>query len=1781
MDNEEKLLGYLKRTTAELRETKRRLRAVERRDAEPIAIVAMACRYPGGVSSPEDLWRLVDAGRDAITEFPTDRGWDTDGVYDPRPGVPGKTYSREGGFLDDVAGFDPDFFGISPREALATDPQQRLLLEVAWEALERGGLDPAALRGSRTGVFAGVMYRDYASKLTRVPEEVEGYLGTGGLGSVVSGRVAYTFGFEGPAVTVDTACSSSLVALHLAVRALRAGECDLALAGGVTVMSTPATFIDFSRQRGLAADGRCKSFSDDADGTGWGEGAGVLLVERLSDAERLGHPVLAVVRGSAVNSDGASSGLTAPNGPSQQRVIRDALANAGLIAADVDLVEAHGTGTTLGDPIEAQALLATYGQGRDEPLWLGSVKSNIGHTQAAAGVAGIIKSVLAMRHGVLPRTLHVGEPSSRVDWSAGAVSLLAEARPWPSVDRPRRAAVSSFGISGTNAHVILEGVTPAEEPPVPSGAVVPWVLSGRTRAAVSAQAARLGAVSGDPVDVAYSLATSRSAFPHRAVVVGSSAEDFAAGLDAVAAGAPGVARGEVVEGGVAFLFTGQGAQRAGMGLTAYQRFPAYAAAFDEVAAALAPWLDRPLAEVLASADIDRTEYAQPALFAVEVALFRLVVSWGVRPDFLAGHSIGEIAAAHVAGVLSLDDAARLVAARGRLMQALPEGGAMVALPVPEDDVLPLLSDWVDLAAVNGPRSVVVSGDEDEVLRVAAAFGDQGKRLRVSHAFHSHRMNAALGEFRTVAESLTYSPPTIPIVSTAGGFLSDLSGSVNNRVPLGGDPSAGTRESTSGGTSAGTGPRGGAAGGVDFGAEYWVRHARVAVRFHDAVRQLQADGVRTFLELGPHGVLTAMAQEFLDDPAAVVPVLVRDRPDDVALVEALARLHVRGARVDWEAFFAPRGARRVDLPTYPFQRERYWLDQAAPVGDAGGLGQTALDHPLLGAAVPDPETGGVVCTGLLSVRTHPWLADHEVLGTILVPGTGLVELVGRAAAEVGCETVEELTLAAPLVLPEQGAVAVQVTVGAPDGDGFRPVSVHSRPDEDDAPWTKHATGLLTRTAGHPATAEAWPPAGAEPLPLDGLYDRLADQGYVYGPAFRALRAAWRRGDEVFAEAALPDAVADADRYGLHPALFDAALHANLIEESAQGTALPFAWHGVTRRKHGVRVVRTRISPTADGLAVSLSDEAGNPVAEVRSLVARPVSAAQLGGARPRSLYRVEWTPFALPATEPSDGFVVVEPELRTGGDVPAAVRANVDTTLRLIRDWLADERQAHAKLVVVTRTADLAVAPIRGLVRSAQAEHADRFVLADLDDDPASTRALPAALASGEPEITVRGGKASAPRLVRTNPAGEPPKFTGTVLVTGGTTGLGALVARHLVVEHGVRDLLLVSRRGHAPEPAADLRALGADVTVAACDVADRDALAALLAEHPVKAVVHAAGVVDNAVITALTPEQVDRVLRPKVDAAWNLHELTGDLDAFVLFSSAAGLVVGAGQGNYAAANVFLDALAEHRRAHGLPATSLAWGLWDGTAGLAAGLDDAGFARMRRLGMPPLSPAEGLDLFDAALAADDAVLVPIRLDQAALRARTDALPGMLRDLGRATEAAAPVDLPARLRDLPPAERERALLDLVRGTVAGVLGHRGAEAVAPDRAFSELGFDSLAAVELRNQLNQATGLRLPSTLVFDYPSAAVLAGHLDVLLTPAEADPTAAVLAEVDRLAAVIAALDPEVDRGPVTARLDALVRRWHDTHVSAAGPDEEPDFDAATDEELFDALDSELGVDTAR
>jgi acyl transferase domain-containing protein/NADP-dependent 3-hydroxy acid dehydrogenase YdfG/acyl carrier protein len=1755
-------------------------------DDDPIAIVGVACRFPGGVCSAEGLWNLVSSGGDAVGEFPADRGWDIEGLFDPDPDRVGRFYCGGGGFLDDVAGFDADFFGVGPREALAMDPQQRLTLTCAWEALEDAGIDPGSLRGSDTGVFMGVAAHDYDA-VTRAadPDEVEGYWGVGTAGSVVPGRVSYVLGLGGPSMSVDTACSSSLVALHVGASALRRGECSLALVGGVTVLATPALFVEFSRQRGLSPDGRCRSFGSGADGTGWAEGVGVLVVQRLSDAVREGRRVLGLVRGSAVNSDGASNGLTAPSGAAQERVIRAALADAGLGVGDVDAVEGHGTGTRLGDPIEVGALLATYGRrDTDMPLWLGSLKSNLGHAQAAAGVGGVIKMLGALRAGVLPRSLWCADPTDAVDWSAGNVRLLQQDQPWPrDPDRPRRAGVSAFGVGGTNAHVIIE------EPPtelartVEPTAALALPLSAKTPAALAAAAHNLRdhlTTHPDlpPHDVAHTLAVGRADFAHRAVVVGADRTELLAGLASVEAGERtdrvvlGTATGR---GKVAFVFPGQGSQWAGMAVELLDTEPVFAARLRECSAALADHVDYSVEDVLRGArSLDRVDVVQPVLFAVMVSLAELWRSHGVVPDAVIGHSQGEIAAACVAGALSIADAARVVALRSKLIATLAGNGGMASVTMPLADLESRLARWsgrLSVAAVNGPSSVTVSGDRDalaELLDDCAAEQIWAKAVPVDYASHSAHIEA-------IEASLLDQLAPIRPTSTDLVFCSTVTGRPVDTATL--------------------------------DAGYWYRNLRRTVRFQEGVTELLDRGFRTLLEMSPHPITTIALEQTVEgaghDPRQILisGSLRRDNGGPAEFLTALGRVHCTGGHVDWAAAGAP-----VSLPTYPFQTRRYWAEPARRTGDLSGAGLASTDHPLLAASVPLADRAGLLFTGTLSTSAQPWLADHVVGEVVLVPGTVFVELALHAAAEAGCDEVRELVIEAPLVVAEDAAVTVQVLLGEADDDGSRPVTIHARQSDVDE-WTRHASGSIGIAEG-PATAPNWSTAGARPVELGDLYDRLADRGLGYGPAFQGLRSAWQQGDTVLAEVALGEE--PAHRFAIHPALLDAAFHAKLTgiaDADTQGTALlPFTWTGVRVYQPGTDALRVRLSDAGqDAVAMTGLDESGALAVSVESVAVRPISLSQL--TRPAtsdSLFDIDWVPVA--ANWSGDVHVVDLPT-EEGEPLPAAVRRSTAWALDLLQRWLSDESRAQTRLVIhtngglATDRPDLAAAAVWGLVRSAQSEHPDRITLLDAADFD------PALLAADEPQLAVRDGALLAPRLHRINPAepparpnpagtqlnppgarpdpvGSPLNPVGTVLITGGTSGIGALVARHLVTAHGIRHLVLASRRGAAggaaTELAAELTSLGADVHLAACDVADRAALAAVLAsipaEHPLTAVIHSAGVLDDGIIESLTPDRLNSVLRPKVDAATHLDELTANLDlaAFVLFSSIAGTVGGPGQGNYAAANAFLDGLAADRRARGLPGTSIAWGLWAQASELTGHLSGADLARLHGSGLVELSASDGLALFDASLGASKPVVVAARLDRAALRAqaRAGGLAPVLRDLVPAARSSAqPGSFVTQLAAVPEAQRPALARQLVLAQVAAVLGHRSADAVEPDRPFKELGFDSLAAVQLRNRLNRATGLNLPSTTVFDHPTANAIAEHLLTQLD-APAQQTNVIDEELDRLTALLRGVSAS-ERDRAGARLRGLLSTF-DT--------EEGDIDgdrlgSASAQEIFDLIDNDLEV----
>ncbi|MGW0884894.1 SDR family NAD(P)-dependent oxidoreductase [Streptomyces sp. NPDC002671] len=2104
---------------------------------EPMAIVGMACRLPGGVSSPQDYWRMLVDGVDGVSGFPTDRGWDLANLFDQDPDSLGKSYVRESGFLDDASGFDAEFFGISPREAVTMDPRQRLILETTWELFESAGMDPQSLKGSRTGVFVGAGPTDYATGAPLAPHSAEGYAVTGATPAVISGRVSYVFGLDGPAVTVDTACSSSLVALHLAGQALRAGECSMAVVGGVAVQSSPKVFVEFSRQRALSADGRCRAFADAADGTGFAEGIGLVLVEPLSQAQALGHEVLAIIRSSALNQDGASNGLSAPNGPSQQRVIRQAVANAGLSLRDVDVVEAHGTGTTLGDPIEAQALLATYGQDRPagRPLLLGSGKSNIGHTQAAAGAVGVIKMVLAMRHGVVPATLHIDQPTRQVDWSMGEVELVVDAVPWPESGQPRRAGVSSFGVSGTNAHLILEEAParPQQQPettePAPAIAVLPWPVSAASQVSLRQQADRLRQLLADepapqPRDIGWSLAATRAALPHRAVVLGTEPADYDGLLTRLADGEPdpGLVLGTAYrKQRVVFVFPGQGSQWPGMAAELLDTVPEFAGYIGECERALAPWTDWSLTEVLRQADgapdLTRVDVVQPALFAVMVSLARLWQHHGVKPSAVVGHSQGEIAAAYVAGALSLEDAAKVVAVRAAELARLTGSAGMASLRADERQVAELLAPWqgrVTIAAINSPSQVVVAGDTEALDGLTEECERRGTRIRridVDYASHSPQVEPMREELLAKLAGIAPQRARIPFYSAVTGEPIDTTGL---------DP------------------------------EYWYRNLREPVRFAQATRALLDNGFTMFVEATPHAVLTAAV---LDTAASVPDIpepvtlgsLRRDEGGMARFAASLAEAWVNGADLDW-ATLVPGGT-TVALPTYAFDRKRFWLEEESTGVDPASLGVVAPDHPLLGAAVELADTGGLVLTGRLSAGTRPWLADHSVNEVVLLPGTGFAELALRAGAEAGCPRVDELTLEAPLLLHGDAAVSLQLMVGAPDDAGQRSLTVYSRPvgeNGQDGEWTRHASAVLTADDGTaPDTWATWPPPGAEPVELDpvAFYAEGAEAGYTYGPSFQALARAWRSGDEVYAEVSPPAQVQDeAGRYGVHPALLDAALHAMvLVPGHDKQVRLPFSLSGVSLFASGARALRVRIAPAGSG-AVSLTaaDDSGYPVLVIERLVTRPVSTAQLAAAASpvsHPLFQLDWVASPTPKTRlggdwsvlgadpfgladslraagvpvhahpdlaallgaPAPRVAVLSCATGAGAEPAAAALRLTSRVLGELQAWLADDRTVDTRLVVATRralpvadsgdVADLAASTVWGLVRSAQAENPGRIVLVDLDDQDCAD-ALAHALAGDEPQLAIRSGALLVPRLSATaaprdrlvpplggrwrlepDPAGvldamsvvagpetgaplaagevrvrmraagiafhdllvalglppddglfiggegagvvqatgagvtglkpgdrvvglmprafateavtdqhwlvpmpddwsfeqaasvpsafltayfalhqvadlragqrvvihaaaggvgtaavqlarqlgaevfataspakhdalrqlgldddhisssrdadfadrvlaatdgagvdvvvnslagelidaslrllpkggcfielgktdrrDPeqvaaawpgveyrtvdlvpdttpesirsmltevvrllregavrplpvrtwdvldapeafrfmaqakhvgklvltipsvPDPEGTVLITGGTGTLGALVAKHLAGPWGMRHLVLASRQGPgaagAEELCAQLAELGAEARVAACDIADRAALAGLLAEiaqdRPLTAVVHTAGVLDDTVLSSLTAERLAPVLRPKVDAAVHLDELTAGLDLgmFAMYSSAAGLLGNAGQANYGAANVFLDTLAAVRHSRGQVASSLAWGYWANESALTGQLNELDRARLAKAGAQAMSAAEGLALFDQGVRSGLPLVVTAHLDRAALRVQDaqGTLPPVMRSLvprggARPNRAGAESGAAAAGADqfagMSAAERRQALVNLVRKQAAAVLGHGSASAVDVDRGFVEMGFDSLTAVELRNRLATATGVRLSATVIFDCPTPVDLARQIHERLSPIDDDDAPAPVEEREDVISTVDEMD-------VDELINAVLAGGHD------------------------------------
>jgi acyl transferase domain-containing protein/acyl carrier protein len=1563
--------------------------------------------------------------------MPRDRGWDF-GRLTASWG-PGSSASQFGSFLDDGADFDPEFFGIAERDALAMHPVQRLALITSWEAFEDAGIIPASYRSHDVAVFVGFFGpEDYGPRWHNAHEGLRGRVVIGSSPSVLAGRLSYFYGFHGPSATLDTACSGSLVGVHLACQSLRTGEADLALAGGATFHGLPGVFTEFSRQGALAPDGRCKSFADAADGTGWGEGAGMVVLARLSDARRLGYRVHAVIRGSAVNHDGRSRTLSAPSQEAQERLILKALRQADLEPSEVDVMEAHGTGTRLGDPIEAAAILATYGQrSPGRPLMLGSAKPNIGHTLAAAGVGGLIKMVMALRHGIAPRTLHAERPNQLIDWSTGTVRLITENMDWPESDRARRAAVSSFGVSGTNAHVIIEAVPAADDrQPQPAG-FLPWVLSAHTDQALRDLAHRIRAcAAGSQVaDIGFSLATARSRFARRAVVLGREPSDFQRGLELLASGQ---SNEDVIIGGgapvrePAFVFPGQGTQWPGMGVELAEQSPAFRQRLNECAETLAIHCDWYLLDALRQpALLERVDVVQPALFAVMVALAVQWEAYGVRPAAVVGHSQGEIAAACVAGALTLPDAARVVALRSQALATLADDHGMAAVSLGPKDIqrYPGLS----VAAVNGPGMTVLAGPKDRLRRVVADVESRGERARmlpVDYASHSDQVEAVRERILDGLADVTPQAGRLPIYSAVTGERID---------------------------------------GTELTAEYWYRNLRQPVRFDLAVQRMHRDGLRCFLESSPHPVLTSAIETMGD--VAVVGTLRRDEGAH-RFLRSVAEAYAHGVEFDAAGVFGQWRPQRVDLPTYPFQSRRLWIEPD-PGHEPSGVG-----HSWLFSKTPLADREGFVLTGGISLRRHPWLTDHQVRDHVVVPGAGVVDLMLTAGREAGAPVLSELVQHRPIVVSAD--LQLQIVVDAPAEDDSLPAHLYTRTANEQ--WTHHADGVLVSADATPVPELDCPSLNA--VDPAEIYRASAEAGIQYGPAFRAVRAAWRHRQELFADVELTIA---SEPFSVHPVLLDAALHGIALSASGQRDQLkmlPFRWTGV--RLHGASTDSARVRVTAlpnERFALRMDDTNGKPLLTVDALEMRPLTGLRLGTG---TVLRREWR--RLPTTP---------------------CRVHTATVLRAQGIDVLTELQARLKgggdrFIVLTKGAvstrpdeDVVLdqAAIWGLVRSAQTENPGRITLIDWDEKSDVT--LTAAMSrTDELQLAVRDSSISAPHLVPATRMANPRRLQGTVLITGGTGLLGSKVARHLVARHGTHRLVLTSRRGMAAPGAQSLvDSLNADIKVVACDVSDRDSVAQLLRGIPdLTAIVHAAGLLADGLVGDLKLSDVQKVMRAKAEAARHLHELTRDreLDAFILFSSTAATFGNIGQGNYAAANAYLEGLAQHRRTAGLPATALAWGLWQDRSELTANVANARtFARLTPgVNLGELTDDAGLALFDEFWHYPEASTV-VLVDQ----------------LSTDTEAP-PEDMAERLRGLDSLQRRLALRDLITSHVTAVLGERSAAALTDNSLFRDVGMESLDSVEVRNRLGAALGRRLPVGVIFDYPTPARLAEHLDALLVPGE-------------------------------------------------------------------------------
>ncbi|NTX60835.1 type I polyketide synthase [Myxococcus sp. CA051A] len=1777
--------------------------ALKRTRSEPIAIVGTSCRVPGGARTPEAFWRLLHEGVDAITEVPRER-WDAEALFDADPMKQGRTYARWGGFLDGVENFDAAFFGVSPREAARMDPQQRMLLEVAWEALERAGQPPDQLAGSKTGVFLGIIGSDYAQLQARqLGGAPDIYHLTGTSLNAAAGRLSYTLGLQGPCMAIDTACSSSLVALHLACQSLRNRESDVALAAGVNLMLMPDATIALSSSRGLAPDGRCKTFDASANGFVRAEGCIVLVLKRLSDALAHGDEILSLVAGSAVNQDGASSGLMVPNGPAQERVIAQALASGGLEPSRISYVEAHGTGTSLGDPIELQALARALATGRsaESPLFVGSVKTNLGHLEAAAGLSGVLKTALALRNEAIPPNLHFQRLNPDIVLDGAPVVVPTQVQPWPRAGQPRLAGVSAFGISGTNAHVILqEPPLPAPQPPLPSRGAELLVLSARGADALRAMAASHARWLTEhpdvsPRDVCATAALSRSHHEQRLALAGRTHADFVEKLEAFARGesVPGAAIGRgsgQVRRRVVFVFPGQGSQWLGMGRRLLQEEPTFRAALERCDVAIRACADFSVLAELAAEEgqgrLHEIDVIQPVLFAMEVALAELWRAWGIEPDAVVGHSMGEVAAAHVAGTLSLEDAATIICRRSRLLRGVSGQGSMLLVDLTLQEAKEALrgfEDQVSVAVSNSVRSTVLSGAPGALEKISGALTQREvfcRFVKVDVASHSPQMDSLRPELLAALQGISPRASRVPICSTVTGALTD---------------------------------------GAAFGASYWADNLREPVLFSTAIERLAVDGHDIFIELSPHPILLPAVEQHLRHlgrEGAVLPSLRRNEDERGSMLSSLGSLYAMGHAVDLQRQHPVRGLRAA-LPTYPWQHERFWFESSPRARQVLVAGQ----HPLLGShvALAGEDGAHLWQTGLLA-DSPAYLGDHVVHGEVVLPGTGYLEMALAGAAEALGPTrhaLEDVSFQEMMVLSRDEPLAVQMRF-TPDEGGAKRFQIFSRSTEAGGGWTLHAEGRLREAEA----AEAFPLDEArarctERMDGETHYQLMKERGVDFGPSFQLLKELWKGPGEAVGRLELSSSVAsEMAAHQLHPALLDACLQvingAGLGDRPGE-TFVPMAVESLRAhgRPGGELWGHARIRPgTRSGAGsleadVTLLDGEGRVLMEARGLLCRRLEAMRRRSSDEVDswMYQVDWqempreqvtpAPDSTPGAwlvlldrqgfgrklqaalsargercilvshgeesrliepghyvvDPSrvEGFErILEAEFGAGRqscrgvvhlfslDAPrpedgpqALARARMlgaGSALHLTQALVASGFRDMPRLWLVTegvqaprpseQVLHVEQAPIWGLGRVLSLEHPElrccSVDLGALDEDQA--RGLTGELLASTPEeqVALRGPARFVARLSRMERSKAAPaelRADGTYLITGGLGGLGLKLAEWLV-ERGARHLALLGRGGASEEAQRTLeglRAAGAEVRVCKADVAVRADLERVFGElaaqmPPLRGVFHAAAVLDDGVLANLTAERLRKVMEPKVHGAWNLHVLTQalPLDSFVLFAAAGSLLGSPGQGNYAAANFFLDALASYRRGLGLPALSVDWGAWAGV-GLAAAAEARG-ERISQRGVDSMPPAQALEALGRILTGSHARVVVMRFDMRQwsefylTAAKSPFLSRLAGEQSRRAEG--PADRGAFVETLRAAERPKRaqLLETHLCEQAGHVLRLAPSRIDPQQPFGNMGLDSLMGLELRNRLEASLGLRLPATLVWRYPTVESLVEHL---------------------------------------------------------------------------------------